>query len=130
MIRNGEGSLEASAGRLSRALERLEARIEEFGARRVAPEQSDEGPMNALKADLRSARERERALEGAAAEASATLGRAAEQIRAALDDEALDVSSEPEAGAGPDLAEPDLNELSDDQTDLHQPRFSFRNQGA
>lgn len=123
MIRNGEGALEAAAGRLSRAVETLEQRLQAMRSP-AEPAEADE----ALRADLRSARERERALESAAAEASATLGRAAEQIRAAMRDEGgLETApDEAEAAFEPDDGA-DLDDLSDDQTDLHQTGFRFRN---
>lgn len=121
MIRNGEASLEASAARLHRAIEALETRLADARAAQAqsqatAPEPDDD----ALHAELREARIRERALESAAAEASAVLGRSAERIRAALDDE------EPAGAAGDSMPEDgdgegpgSLDHLSDDQTDLH-----------
>jgi chromosome segregation ATPase len=133
MIRNGEGALEAAASRLHRAVETLERRIENLSPAEAPSSEADE----ALRADLRSARERERALEAAAAEASTTLGRAADQIRAALAEEA-GAGHEEETDPGRPVYEtepspeeaPDLDSLSDDLTDLHQPRFSYRNEGA
>lgn len=129
MIRNGEGALEAAASRLNRALETLEQRLDSLSRESPAPSEVDDG----LRADLRSARERERALEAAASEASATLGRAADQIRAALAEE----RAESGGGEAPDPAQasvedeqPDFDGLSDDLTDLHQPRFSYRNGDA
>jgi predicted nucleic acid-binding Zn-ribbon protein len=124
MIRNGEASLDAAAGRLQRAMDALQARLE---ARRTAPvaAAANDGEMDALHAELREKRMRERALEAAAAEASRVLGRAAEQIRAALEDEdGLDADlSADEAGAVHDEEADDagqaLDDLSDDQTDLH-----------
>ena len=114
MIRNGEASLDASAARLRRAIETLEGRL---AALREAPPPppADTGELDALQAELREKRLRERALEAAAAEASTVLGRAAEQIRAALEDE-----DEP-GDESPGIDEPyaDLDALSDDQTDLH-----------
>jgi predicted nucleic acid-binding Zn-ribbon protein len=90
MIRQGEGSLEAASQRLSQALETLETRLRERPERAAdagsAP--AGDGEAEQLRAELEAARERERQLEEAAAEASAALGRAAEQIRAALDEEA------------------------------------------
>ena len=125
MIRNGEGGLDAAAGRLSRALETLEQRIGNLSREPAGPSEGDES----LRADLRSARERERALESAAAEASATLGRAADQIRAALQEEDEEVLlAEPQYA--PEPQRPDLDSMSDDETDLHQPRFGFRNGDA
>ena len=111
MIRNGEASLDASAARLTRAIETLEARLE--AVRASATPAVDPGELEALQAELRDKRLRERALEAAAAEASTVLGRAAEQIRAALEEQ--DEIDEAPADQGP-LS---LEELSDDQTDLH-----------
>ena len=84
MIRNGEGSLEAASQRLTRALETLEERLQNRGA---PSGETGNGDAERLQGELDTARERERALEEAAAEASAALGRAAEQIRAALEEE-------------------------------------------
>ena len=81
MIRSGEGALDAAAQRLTRALETLEEKLQN----RPAP--SGNGDAERLRGELDASRERERALEEAAAEASAALGRAAEQIRAALEEE-------------------------------------------
>ncbi|MDP8917145.1 MAG: hypothetical protein M3M95_08095 [Pseudomonadota bacterium] len=128
MIRNGEGALEAAASRLNRALETLEQRLDTLSRAAAAPSGADES----LRDDLRSARERERVLEAAASEASATLGRAADQIRAALAEEGAQGAdgAEPEPEAPPAIERPDFEALSDDVTDLHQPRFSYRNGDA
>ena len=83
MIRNGEGALEAASQRLTRALETLEERLQN----RPADGETGNGDAERLQGELSAARERERALEEAAAEASAALGRAAEQIRTALEEE-------------------------------------------
>ncbi len=85
MIRNGEGGLEAASQRLTRALDTLEEKLQT----RAASGGGDVGNGEAqrLQGELDTVRERERALEEAAAEASAALGRAAEQIRAALEEE-------------------------------------------
>jgi hypothetical protein len=72
----GEDALELAARRLDRALGALEQRLaggELFAAR-------DPG----LEAELERLRAREKELEAAGAEASATLGRAIEEIRTAL----------------------------------------------
>jgi predicted nucleic acid-binding Zn-ribbon protein len=121
MIRNGEASLDAAADRLQRALDALEARLH---AQRAAPPAAaaNDGELEALHAELREKRLRQRALEAAAAEASGVLGRAAEQIRAALDDEdgAADaLSAEDEDSGELEGAGAALDDLSDDQTDLH-----------
>ena len=85
MIRSGEGGLEAASQRLMQAMETLEARLRE---RPAAVSDASGGEEHArLSGELRDLRERERQLEAAAAEASAALGRAAEQIRAAVEDE-------------------------------------------
>ena len=83
MMRNGEGGLDAASQRLLQAVERLEARLQT--AQGAAPANDDE--RDRLAGALQESRERERALEAAAAEASAALGRAAEQIRSAIEDE-------------------------------------------
>jgi hypothetical protein len=120
MIRNGEASLEASAARLGRALDALEARWAEA---RAARSEAAPGPVDddALHAELREARMRERALESAAAEASAVLGRSAERIRAALEDEdpVDDVLDDGADAADEGEAPNSLDHLSDDQTDMH-----------
>jgi hypothetical protein len=69
----GESALELAAKRLDRALGLLEQRLAEPPTR-----QGD------LAAELERARARERELEAAGAEASAALGRAIDEIRAAL----------------------------------------------
>lgn len=89
MIREtaGESALELAAKRLDRSLAALEQRLQSPARRGGDPadlfdrSQSDDG----LAAELEQARERERALEAAGAEASAALGRAISEIRAALD---------------------------------------------
>jgi hypothetical protein len=84
MIEN-QGSLDAASQRLMRAVETLEARLRE----RPEPVADTGGGEEAqrLSQEVRDLRERERLLEQAAAEASAALGRAAEQIRLAVEDE-------------------------------------------
>lgn len=118
MIRNGEASLDAAAERLGRAVEMLEARVRALAEQPAAP-QGDPAAEEALHVELRETRLRERALESAAAEASTVLGRAAERIRAALDEDALAVSAALEAEAANDEEPASLDHLSDDQTDLH-----------
>jgi hypothetical protein len=96
-----EGPLDLAVRRLDQALAQLEARLE---ARRAAPSAASDGGNEAettdlfgqagtaafaedrtwLTAELESARAREKALEEVAAEASAALGRAAAEVRAAL----------------------------------------------
>ena len=91
MIREtaGESALELAARRLDRALAALEQRL----ARPLEPKAPsgatgdlfDGDPAHArLSAELDRARARERELEAAGAEASAALGRAIQEIRAAL----------------------------------------------
>ena len=87
MIRNAEGSLEAATQRLTQALESLEGKLQSRPAD-AANGGGGDGEAVQLRSELNAARERERQLEEAAAEASAALGRAAEQIRAALEEEA------------------------------------------
>jgi hypothetical protein len=86
MIRSGDGSLDAAAQRLSQALETLESKLQNRSEDGGASSGGD-GDAERLRSELGAARERERALEEAAAEASAALGRAAEQIRVALEEE-------------------------------------------
>ena len=86
---NGEAeatsALDAAVRRLDRAVGSLEARL---SARLVELERSDgdlfDQDRAKLAADLDAARARERQLEALAAEASAALGRAAAEVRAAL----------------------------------------------
>ena len=119
MIRNGEASLDAAADRLQRAVELLEARVTALAARpALAP--VDSAAEDALHIQLRETRLRERALESAATEASVVLGRAADRIRAALDEEAAAVSAALEAEVLSHEEPPaSLDHLSDDQTDMH-----------
>ena len=82
MVRNGDGGLEAASQRLMQAVDKLEAKLRD---RPAAPVDTGAGQeRDRLAAELGEARERERQLETAAAQASAALGRAAEQIRAAI----------------------------------------------
>ena len=79
------GALEAAARRLDRALSSLEARL----TARLAAAEGRAGDLfdhdsAQLAAELDAARARERELEEVAAEASAALGRAAAEVRAAL----------------------------------------------
>jgi len=89
MAQNGlhdEGdALEAAMARLDRAVTALEAKI---AARATAYDAQEDDLFESdrahLAAELDAARARERALEEVAAEASAALGRAAAEVRAAL----------------------------------------------
>ena len=85
MIQNGEGNLDAASQRLMRAVETLEARLRERPA--AAADAGGGEDVQRLSQEVRDLRERERLLEQAAAEASAALGRAAEQIRLAVEEE-------------------------------------------
>jgi hypothetical protein len=81
----GETALDLAARRLERALAMLEARM----AERVAQAGAEAGGLfdqdrANLASELDVARARERALEEAGAQASQALGRAIEEIRAAL----------------------------------------------
>ena len=85
MIREtpGESALELAAKRLDRAVAALEQRMQRHGAERG--DLFDREPSDSdLAAELERARSRERELEAAGAEASAALGRAISEIRAAL----------------------------------------------
>ena len=94
MIREtaGESALELAAKRLDRAIGALERRLAEGSkAQARKPPGGDAGDLfgrepdeAGLKAELDRVRERERELETAGAEASAALGRAIQEIRAAL----------------------------------------------
>jgi hypothetical protein len=113
--------LEAAAQRLSRALDELEARLADQQARMAAapaPEPVDDS----VHMELRETRLRERALEAAAAEASVVLGRAAERIQLALNEGADEEGPElDDASIDPGA----LDDLSDDQTDLHPSTREF-----
>jgi hypothetical protein len=91
MIREtaGESALELAAKRLDRALAALEQRLAKGGATHAggAGDLFAPDPSHAeLAAELDRARARERELEAAGAEASAALGRAIMEIRAALNE--------------------------------------------
>jgi hypothetical protein len=78
----GESALELAARRLDRALAALEQRLTQDAA---SGELFDREQVHErLAAELDRARARERELEAAGAEASAALGRAIQEIRAAL----------------------------------------------
>lgn len=85
MIREqaGESPIDAAARRLEQAVATLEKAL---SARAQAPGAVDPDSRQ-LAADLDRARERERELEAAGAQASAALGRAIAEIRAALGDQ-------------------------------------------
>ena len=81
----GMSAMDAAVRRLDRALGSLEARL----SARLTAMNGHEGDLfdhdrAELAAELDAARARERALEAVAAEASAALGRAAAEVRAAL----------------------------------------------
>lgn len=77
-------SLDAAARRLDEALARLERRVTARLVAGGAPSAADRGASDGLLAELESERRRGRELEQVAAEASAALGRAAAEVRAAL----------------------------------------------
>ena len=88
-----EDALERAMRRLDAALSALEGRWAEQAAlaepdlfARASP--ADDGRVADLEAQVDNLRTRERALEQVAAEASAALGRAAAEVRAALSAEA------------------------------------------
>ena len=86
MLRHGDGGLDAASQRLTQALDKLEERLRE----RPAPAEADGGEEvlnRRLVTEMNELREREKQLEAAAAAASAVLGRAAEQIRLAMEEE-------------------------------------------
>ena len=79
-------SLDQARRRLETALARLEEKVRATPAPpRIDPRA--EGERQRLEGELRGARTRERQLEQVAAEASAALGRAAAEVRAALEAE-------------------------------------------
>ena len=112
----GETSaLDLAARRLERAVAQLEQRLAVRSAQ-PAPAASArggdlfDGEAARLKAELDAARERERALEEAGAQASVALGRAIAEIRAALGDEGPVNDDHP---ADDDLSD-ETDELFDD----------------
>ncbi len=103
----GETSaLDLAVRRLDRAVAQLELRLAARASQGVAQTAAAAGDLfdgeaARLKAELDAARERERALEEAGAQASVALGRAIAEIRAALGDEGP-VNDDHPAGARPD----------------------------
>ena len=85
MSAEGDSALDLAARRLDRALQQLEqrmrVRLQEAGAEAGGLFDQDRAK---LAAELDASRAREKALEAAGAEASAALGRAITEIRAAL----------------------------------------------
>jgi Domain of unknown function (DUF4164) len=86
MSAGGDSALELAARRLERAVTMLEQRMSD----RLAKAGAEAGGLfdqdrAKLATELDAARSREKALEAAGAEASAALGRAIAEIRAALD---------------------------------------------
>ena len=79
--------LDQAQRRLEAALARLEAKLSAAAAA-PAPDTGAAQERRRLESELRGARTRERQLEQVAAEASAALGRAAAEVRAALEAEA------------------------------------------
>jgi hypothetical protein len=83
-IQDPDDATTLAVRRLEQALAALERK---FAARAAAYDREDdlfEGDRARLAAELDAARAREKALESVAAEASAALGRAAAEVRAAL----------------------------------------------
>jgi hypothetical protein len=81
----GESTLDTAARRLDRALAALEARVTaKLAELEGRGEDLFDQDRSQLAAELDAARAREKALESLAAEASAALGRAAAEVRAAL----------------------------------------------
>jgi len=99
MIRDaaGESALETAAKRLERAVTLLEQRLAERSAPAAADGDLFAQGSSALAAELEKSRAREKALEEAGAEASAALGRAILEIRAALNGAAPQPAQSPEA---------------------------------
>ena len=99
MIREaaGESALETAAKRLERAVTLLEERLAERSAPAGGGGLFDSAGGGSLAAELEKSRARERALEEAGAEASAALGRAILEIRAALNGAAPPPVQPPEA---------------------------------
>lgn len=94
----GEGPVAEAARRLDQALSALEARLT-GPARRAAPSTGAaglEGQTDLIEA-LQAAEAREQALEEAAREASAALGRAVADVRAALGEEEFEPAEEAHA---------------------------------
>ena len=84
MVRHGEGGLDAASQRLTRALDTLEQRLRD---RKASADGEPEVLNRRMLGELNELKEREKQLEAAATEASAALGRAAEQIRLAMEEE-------------------------------------------
>lgn len=83
-------ALDHAQRRLERAVDVLTARVQALKAApaRAVPDAAGEQARRRLEHELEGSRERERQLEQVAAEASAALGRAAAEVRAALAAEA------------------------------------------
>jgi DNA anti-recombination protein RmuC len=117
----GETSaLDLAARRLERAVAQLEQKLAArppaavASATASAASSSDlfDGEATRLKAQLDAARDRERALEEAGAQASVALGRAIAEIRAALGDEATTANDDGPHSDYDD--EPETDELFDE----------------
>jgi hypothetical protein len=103
-----DGALLQAAQRLERALARLEAAV---AVRTGAPPDADTDRAEALVVELDAARRRQRELAGAAATASAALGRAISEVRRTLDEDAerqaaFDFTPSTDATSGELEAEP------------------------
>jgi hypothetical protein len=103
MSADGDSALDLAARRLERAVQALEqrmrVRLAEAGAEAGGLFDQDRAK---LAAELDAARAREKALEAAGAEASAALGRAINEIRAALarDEARSEAANESGVGSG------------------------------
>lgn len=88
----GESALDAAAKRLENALHVLEQRLAQR-AKQAGAETGDlfDDDRARLASELDAARARERELEEAGAQASAALGRAIDEIKAALNGQAQEV---------------------------------------
>ena len=79
-----ESPMDAAVRRLERAVAELEQRVSQRAAPAPAPAPPSDADRARLAAELEEARARERELEAAGEQASAALGRAIAEIRAAL----------------------------------------------
>ena len=114
----GEGVLADAARRLEHALQSLETAIGHPRTATVQPVSS------ALVGELDAARRRGRALEAAAAEASQALGRAAAEVRRALEEDEA-VALDPQASlSDPDPSEPGLFDAGFDSALESGPGFA------
>ena len=101
-IANGDGPLTEAAKRFEEALSGLEEHLNSRLSGDEADREATDEQLGQLSSELSQARRRERVLRDAAAEASAALGRAADEVRAVLasTDESDDHPAETEADEG------------------------------